>query len=1278
MADTPDSSDIASGVNSEISVNATGIVNVKVPLSLDDRHGDIAANWDQLKIDWKIYQLSGGSKGKNKKEIKWTLMSIVGSQAQRFLIDLDPQDTFDADDVIMQLDGYFLPRTNVILQRLEFNRMQQEPGESFDSFFKRLQEMIRKCKYNEVKSYEKELFRDRIVQGISSTETRKKLIGITGLSLDQAVDICKTDEACENESKRFLNPSCSDVNVDQIECKMPSREPSKSWNNNCTFCGRQHARGKCPAYGKNCNKCGRKGHFAVCCRNKKKRIEMIHEESDEENYNIRVAASSKINNLSAHMILNLGPFEDDDDDDEEEWIEKVTIGNKIVDFKLDSGAQANCMSEKTFKKIGTWEKIVQPRNKARLVSYSNHVIEPLGIVTLKCEVQYRIFSLTFYVISQDVPDLIGLKDMKKMKLVQRIKYEKPQRIMPVGPESTEKEIVGENSNIFTGVGCLKEKHRIRIRSDVQPKRSRPKRIPETMRPKVKQQISTMEETDIIEPVKEPPEWISPMSVTTKENGDLRICIDSRELNKAIIPFKHKMQTVEEICAKMPGAKYFAKLDLKSGFHQIPLDEESSQLCTFHTPFGLYRYKRLPFGIIDASEVFQRRMEQHFGEFGECLVDDILIHGKTRQEHDEKLGNALQRAKEIGVTFNPDKLVVGATSIKYAGMIISAEGCKPDPEKVKAVQEMPCPKNKEELRSFLGMCSYLSRFIPNLSKKTDSLRMLTKSNIRFAWKKKHENAFKEIKKVIVSEVILQLYDVTKPITLQVDASSKGLGACLMQDRKPIAFASMALSPSQTKYSQIEKECLAIKFGCKRFHHFVYGKEILVETDHKPLESIFAKSLDKSPPRIARMLMDLIKYQIQVKWIRGKDMLVADALSRIYLDEIDESLDTKAVDVEVYGLEAVISMSEKDTEKFKNAIGNSAQESKLLKMITFGWPKYVKDVPKELHAFWNFREELTQEDGIIFKGQRVFVPIGLRKEVLEELHEAHFGRDKTLQRARQLYFWPKMKEDIVDKVGKCEICQQNKGMNEKEPLIPHAIPDRQWQKIGVDFFSVNNRDFLVAVDYSTSFLELMQMRSKTATALQTKLKELFTRHGIPEIVFSDNGPPFESREYKEFASKWKFAIQTSSPKYPMSNGKAESGVKIAKKIVIKNEDWHVGLMEYNATPIPDIGLSPAQMMYGRNIRTKLPSTSEALTNVPNVDVKGKLKIRKTKQKELFDRNVRREMKPLKVGDDVWIKPDEKKKWKKGKVTKCLKFRSYEVEDQEGRVYRRNRKFITRNKE
>ena len=394
----------------------------------------------------------------------------------------------------------------------------------------------------------------------------------------------------------------------------------------------------------------------------------------------------------------------------------------------------------------------------------------------------------------------------------------------------------------------------------------------------------MEQLGAIEKVDQPTEWVNSIVIVEKPDGNLRICLDPKDLNRAVKREQFQLPTSTEITSKLTGAKVFSKLDAKDGFWHVKLDPPSSLLTTFNTPFGRFKFNRLPFGLNSSNEVFQKKMQFAFEgiEGVEVIYDDLLVWGKDEESHDRALRNGLERAREKGVKLKKQKCEIKTPEVVYIGDKITKDGVKPDESKIEAILNLPSPQNKKDVERLLGMLTYQSKFIPNMSTLTEPLRVLLKQEVHWHWEEQQEKALNEVKKVLTSKPVLRYYDVTKPVKLSVDASQSGLGAILLQDNQPVAYASKSLTDCQKGYVQIEKETLAIVFGCERFHQYLYGKEIEVESDHKPLEALFAKSIAKAPPRIQHLMLRLQHYHLKVKYVPGKQMFIADALSRAHLE------------------------------------------------------------------------------------------------------------------------------------------------------------------------------------------------------------------------------------------------------------------------------------------------------------------------------------------------------------------------------------------------------------
>ncbi|UYV61601.1 K02A2.6-like [Cordylochernes scorpioides] len=304
----------------------------------------------------------------------------------------------------------------------------------------------------------------------------------------------------------------------------------------------------------------------------------------------------------------------------------------------------------------------------------------------------------------------------------------------------------------------------------------------------------------------------------KPSGDVRICMDPRELNKYVQRERYILPTAETIFSELKGATVFSVFDASSAFWQVPLDKESTNLCTIATPFGRFRFKRLPYGLNSASEVFQRCINNILSglQGTACYMDDILIYGNTMEEHNRNLETVLRRLEENNVKLNAKKQQIAVNKVNFLGHIISRDGIAIQASRAEAIQKLKRPENKTEVQRFLGMVTYLGKFIPNLSDKTAPLRKLISNKSEWKFGGEENDCFEKLKNMVSNAPILTFFDPTKPITISSDASQYGIGTVLMQGGQAIEYASFSLNATQRKYAQIEKELLAIVFGCERFH------------------------------------------------------------------------------------------------------------------------------------------------------------------------------------------------------------------------------------------------------------------------------------------------------------------------------------------------------------------------------------------------------------------------------------------------------------------------------
>ena len=564
-------------------------------------------------------------------------------------------------------------------------------------------------------------------------------------------------------------------------------------------------------------------------------------------------------------------------------------------------------------------------------------------------------------------------------------------------------------------------------------------------------------------------------------------------------------------------------------------------------------------------------------------------------------------------------------------------------------------------------TYLNSF--NESDITAPLRMLLKQDATWEWCHEHTVAIETLKSVLTQKPTLKFYDVQKPVCIQADSSQHGLGACLLQEGQPVAYASRALTSAEVNYAQLEKELLAICFACSKFYQYIYGKQVDVQSDHKPLEVILKKPIAKASPRVQRMVQRLQSYNLNVRYTPGKEMYLADTLSRAYIKGEPNSDFEDDIEVMVHSVINDIPSSPGRLEEIRHATQDDISLQQLSQVVRHGWPESRKVLPPDVQPDWHIRDEITIVDGLLLAGSRLTVPASLRSGILKLLHESHLGSDK----AKGAIYWPNINRDIESVVAKCATCLKFRPAQVKEPLIPHEIPEIPFQKVAMDIMTYQGHDYLVLVDYYSKYPELARLSyGKSASVIITHLNSIFARHGIPEVIVADN-MPFNSLQFRQFASEWGIQVNTSSPRYPQSNGQAERFVGIIKCMLKKAEedgrDPYVALLEYRTTPVSGLPYSPAQMAMSRQLRTKLPVHHNTLK--PSVVyAKSEHSNRQSLYKSQYDKSSK-PLGELQPGDI--IRHNHNGRWEPAIVKRRAEApRSYIIQHSGGEL-RRNRKHL-----
>jgi hypothetical protein len=496
--------------------------------------------------------------------------------------------------------------------------------------------------------------------------------------------------------------------------------------------------------------------------------------------------------------------------------------------------------------------------------------------------------------------------------------------------------------------------------------------------------------------------------------------------------------------------------------------------------------------------------------------------------------------------------------------------------------------------------------------------------------------------------LQYYTLKKPVTISCDASQAGLGCVLLQDGLPVSYGSKALTTAEYAYAQIEKEMLAIVFALKKFHTYVYGRhDVTIETDHLPLLRILEKPLHQVPLRLQKMRMKIQGYDFKLIHKKGTEIPVADALSRSFIADTGPNLtgDEQCHIFEVSKEEMVNikQVSPSRLEEIKKETQKDTALQELTWYIKNGWPNSRQEVTPLVKPYYEFQEELCVVDDIIYKGQRIVVPTKMRKDALKVLHSGHQGIVKTKQLTRDLLYWPGVNKEVEELISTCATCQENRNMQAKEPLMPTPVPSRPWEHVAEDLFTCLGHKWLICVDYYSEYFEIERLDAGThGEEVIRQTKKWFSTHGIPDRVTSDNGPPFNGAQWKDFATTYGFIHTPTSPLHPQANGMVERAVGIAKTMLKKcsasGTDPYLALLNIRNTPRDDQTGSPVQRLFSRRTRTKIPTRSENLNpevKPPEVVTKRLEEDRHKKAKKYFDNNKTKPLKPVKAGDTIRVR-------------------------------------------
>ena len=1223
------------------------------PFNPDDEvGGNQALRWRTWLADFKMFLAASNITNKTRQR---ALLLYQAGPRVREIFRQFPEPGAD-DDVAKAeelLTAYFEPQKNRLYQVYKFQQAKQEASETIDQFHTRLHSLAKNCEFSDV-SFE---IMVQIVIGGKSSRVRKQALRDPKYSLQDLLLDVRREETSKVQAAD-IEGSLDGQALNAFNTKISRGENNKT----CFNCGGDfpHKERPCPAKNKTCTKCGKQNHFAKQCRSRNsntRRSQKPHEnrrelrpmrQSDDESS----SNSDSEDKEYCYAVNNKQKYPH----------ASVSINGQRIKMTVDTGSSINVIGKNTFAKLRNIE--LKPTTVKAYPFNSDKPVKMEGKFRALAESKHKFTVATIYVTSEDGGCLPSSETAQELGLVslhlnqinketasnnsEQQTYSKPH----VNDKNLQR-ILDSHTPVFSGLGKLRNKQvKLAIDETVTPVAQPQRKIPFHLRQKVEHEIEKLKHDDIIEKIREntPTEWVSPVVIVPKQNNNIRLCVDMRVANTAIKRTRHPIPTLESVSMELNGASFFSKLDLCQAYHQLELSPESRNITTFCTHLGLFRYKRLNYGTNAAAELFQHTLQQTLqGIKGvKNIADDIIVFGNTREEHDRALEECLTKLQEHNLTLNLEKCKFLKKNLEFFGLVFTEQGVSPDPKKVQAFANTQRPTTVSEVRSLLGMANYSSKFIKDYATITEPLRKLTRKNTRFTWTHKQQAAYDNLKHALLNSPVMSHFDTSKETSILVDASPVGLSAILTQKdpqqnaHNIIAYASRALSPVEKRYSQTEKEALAIVWGIEHFHLYVFGAPFILVTDHKPLQLIYNNPHSRPPARIERWFLRLQQYDFQVIYKKGSDN-PADFLSRHPQPKVPKhSIAEEYINfVTVNATEAAIPLTviREHTSKDSNLIAvQKAAESG-------DW------TDKLVKPFFNIKDEIAvdNKNGVVLRGTRIIIPTTLQTRIVKLAHAGHQGLAKTKALLRQYAWFPNMDKAAKQEIEACLRCQVNGAPNPPEPLLTPGMPDGPWQIIHADFYGPlsTGQYIIVLIDKYSRYPETEIINNTSAKTLIPKLHVIFARHGIPHTLKSDNGPPLNGNDFKTYLTKLGIKHETSTPDWPQGNSEAEAFMKPLGKAIraarAENRNWVQELsrflLSYRTTPHSSTSVPPAQLLFNRPVRGTLPMLNPK-DKVLNRHKEAKTNDAKAKTRARDYANKRRHAKSsdLKVGDKVILKQRE----------------------------------------
>ena len=810
------------------------------------------------------------------------------------------------------------------------------------------------------------------------------------------------------------------------------------------------------------------------------------------------------------------------------------------------------------------------------------------------------------------------------------------------------EILDKHKSLFDGsLGEWKEESlNIELKEGAKPYHARAFPIPKIHEPTLKMEVERLCKEGVLKRVNRS-EWAAPTFIIPKKDGTVRFISDFRELNRRIKRKPYPIPKIQDLLLKLEGFTYGTSLDLNMGYYHITLTPESKKLCTITLPWGKYEYQRLPMGLCNSPDIFQEKMSTLLSdlEYVRAYIDDLLIiSNKTYEDHLDKLDEVLTRVKKAGLKVNAKKSFFAKGELEYLGYWITREGIQPLPKKIQAIRNLATPTTTKQVRHIVGMVNYYRDMWPRRSEILAPLTELCSKTTKFHWSERQQKAFDEIKQIVSDKTLLAYPDFNKPFVIHTDASDRQLGAVISQDEKPIAFYSRKLSPAQTRYTTTERELLAIVETLKEFRNILLGQKITVYTDH---ENLTYKQFNTN--RVMRWRLLLEEFGPELVYIKGSKNIVADALSRLPMNEFDTNDLQTFEEVTLYNAEAT---GQKTIEvyplRFKTILKHQQEDEELLKA--------VQENATNNYHLKTFRGGEKKYSLICHSG-KILIPKTLQKRIVEWYHTTllHPGETRTELTIRQHFTWKGLRNTVQEVCKNCPTCQRTKRSNKKYGILPVKEAEANpWEKLCVDMIgpytikqgkgkkaNVITIHCVTMIDPATGWFEMAPTFKKDAGTIANIVESTWmTRYPLPQELIYDRGTEFLGEFARMVAEDYGIKRRPTTTRNPQANAILERShqtlgnmlrtfeIHKDKEVTAENVNGILNAIMFamRATVHTTNQATPMQLVFGRDA-------------LMNIRFKADWKYIKQRKQEIIAKNNARENKQriphtYRVGDRVML--------------------------------------------